>query len=205
MLTPPPVDQRHHFAATAHVRAEKALHRAGHAQRAGFLDRIVGVKYFNVFGPNEDHKADMRSVVHKSYGQVCTTGTIQLFKSYRPEFPDGGQQRDFLYVKDAVDMTLQLAETPSAGGLFNFGSGQAHTWLDLAHAIFAALGKEPRIEFVEMPETLRGKYQYFTQADITKLRAAGFSQAITPLADAVKDYVQGYLRRDARLGDESTF
>jgi ADP-L-glycero-D-manno-heptose 6-epimerase len=172
-----------------------------HAQRAGFLDRIVGVKYFNVFGPNEDHKADMRSVVHKAYGQVCATGTIELFKSYRPDFPNGGQQRDFLYVKDAIAMTLHLAATPAAGGLFNLGSSVANTWLDLAHAVFAALGKEPRIEFIEMPDALRGKYQYFTRADITKLRAAGYAAPITPLAKAVRDYMQGYLLGDRRLGD----
>ena len=172
-----------------------------HAQRAGFLDRIVGVKYFNVFGPNEDHKGDMRSVVHKAYGQVCATGTIQLFKSYRPEIPDGGQQRDFLYVKDAAAMTLHLAEPPGTGGLFNLGSGEASTWLDLARAVFAALGREPRIEFIEMPEALRGKYQYFTRADITKLRTAGYTAPITPLTEAVRDYVQGYLLGDRRLGD----
>ena len=174
-----------------------------HAQRAGFLNRIVGVKYFNVFGPNEDHKGDMRSVVHKAYGQVCATGTIQLFKSYRADFPDGGQQRDFLYVKDAAAMTLHLAATPTAGGLFNLGSGEAHTWLELARAIFGALEKEPRIEFIEMPEALRAKYQYFTKADITKLRASGFNSPITPLADAVRDYVKNYLIGDRRLGDET--
>ncbi len=173
-----------------------------HAQRAGFLDRIVGVKYFNVFGPNEDHKGDMRSVVHKAYGQVCAAGTIRLFKSYRPEFSDGGQQRDFLYVKDAADMTLHLAATPAANGIFNLGSGWAHTWLDLAHAIFASMGKEPRIEFIEMPEALRGKYQYFTRADIAKLRASGYAAAVRTLADAVHDYTRSYLLRDARLGEE---
>ncbi len=175
-----------------------------HAQRAGFLDRIVGLKYFNVFGPNEDHKGDMRSVVHKAYGQVCATGTIQLFKSYRPDFPDGGQKRDFLYVKDAAEMTLHLAETTSAGGLFNLGSGEANTWLDLAYAIFAALDKEPRIDFIEMPDALRGKYQYFTRADIGKLRATGYTQPVTPLDEAVRDYVQSYLAWDRRLGDESS-
>jgi ADP-L-glycero-D-manno-heptose 6-epimerase len=174
-----------------------------HAQRAGFLDRIVGVKYFNVFGPNEDHKGDMRSVVHKAYGQVCATGTIQLFKSYRPDFTDGGQQRDFLYVKDAAAMTLRLAATPGARGLFNLGSGTARTWLDLARAVFAALGREPRIEFIEMPEALRGKYQYFTRADLTKLRASGYTPPVTPLKSAVRDYVQGYLLQDKRLGDET--
>jgi len=164
---------------------------------------MAGLKYFNVFGPNEDNKGDMRSVVHKAFGQVCATGVIQLFKSYRPEYPDGGQKRDFLYVKDAADMTLHLAATPTANGLFNLGSGEAHTWLDLAHAIFAALDREPKIEFVEMPETLREKYQYFTQADIGKLCASGYDRAVTPLADAVADYVRNYLVPGRPLGDEN--
>jgi ADP-L-glycero-D-manno-heptose 6-epimerase len=174
-----------------------------HAHRAGFLERIVGLKYFNVFGPNEDHKGEMRSVVHKAYGQVCTTGVIRLFKSYNPDYPDGGQKRDFLYVKDAAAMTLHLAATPSAGGLFNIGSGEANTWLDLAYAIFAAFGRGPLIEFIEMPEALRGKYQYFTRADITKLRATGCTAAVTALNEAVRDYVQNYLIPDARLGSEA--
>lgn len=172
-----------------------------HAQRAGFLDRIAGVKYFNVFGPNEDHKADMRSVVHKSYAQVRESGVIRLFKSHRADYADGEQQRDFLYVKDAVAMTLHLAATPSANGLFNLGSGEAHTWNELARAIFAALGREPRLEYIDMPEALRAKYQYFTQADIAKLRATGYTAAITPLGEAVADCVQNYLARDTRLGD----
>ena len=171
-----------------------------HAQRTGFLDRIVGVKYFNVFGPNEDHKGEMRSLVHKATAQAREGGVIRLFKSDRPDYRDGEQQRDFLYVKDAVVMTLHLAATPSARGLFNLGSGEANTWIDLANAIFAALGREPRIEFIEMPEALRGKYQYFTRADITKLRA-GYAAPITPLGEAVRDYVQGYLLGDRRLGD----
>ena len=145
-----------------------------HAWKQGWLDRIVGLKYFNVFGPNEDHKGDMRSVVHKSFEQVMETGAIRLFKSYRPEYRDGEQKRDFLYVKDAVAMTLYLAANRNANGIFNFGSGQAHTWNELARAVFAALGRKPRIEYVEMPETIRDKYQYFTQADIGKLRAAGY-------------------------------
>jgi len=172
-----------------------------HAQRAGFLERIVGLKFFNVFGPNEDHKGEMRSLVHKATTQARQEGVIRLFKSYRPDFRDGEQQRDFLYVKDAVAMTLHLAATPSASGLFNLGSGEANTWLDLARAVFDALGREPRIEFIEMPDALRGKYQYFTRADITKLRVAGYTAALTPLAAAVRDYVAGYLVPDCRLGD----
>ena len=173
-----------------------------HARREGWLPSIVGLKYFNVYGPNEDHKADMRSLVHKACGQILATGKVQLFKSHRPDYKDGEQMRDFLYVKDAIRMTLHLAETPAAGGLFNLGSGAAHTWIELATAIFTALGKEPNIEFIDMPEHLQSKYQYYTCADITKLRGSGFSTEITPLAEAVRDYVQGYLVPDKRLGDE---
>jgi ADP-L-glycero-D-manno-heptose 6-epimerase len=172
-----------------------------YAQRAGLLDRIVGLKYFNVFGPNEDHKGDMRSVVHKAFAQIRDTDRVQLFKSYHADYPDGGQKRDFLYVKDAVAMTLHLAQN-KAGGLYNIGSGQAHTWLELVKPIFAALGKPAKIEFIDMPETLRAKYQYFTQAGIEKLRSTGYTAPITPLAQAVTDYVQNYLTADRRLGDE---
>jgi ADP-L-glycero-D-manno-heptose 6-epimerase len=170
-----------------------------HARRAGFLNQIAGLKYFNVFGPNEDHKGDMRSLVHKSFGQVQTEGVIRLFKSYRSDFRDGEQKRDFLYVKDAVAMTLYLAATPKAGGLYNIGSGAARTWLDLAKAVFAALKREPRIEFVEMPEAIRDKYQYFTQANLGRLRAAGYTAPVTSLEDAVNDYVRNYLASDRRL------
>lgn len=173
-----------------------------YAQRSGLARRIIGLKYFNVFGPNEDHKADMRSVVHKSYGQILATGKVQLFKSHRPDFRDGEQMRDFLYVKDAVRMTLHLAQSPLAGGLYNLGSGIAQSWLQLTHAIFAAVGIPPNIEFIDMPASLQPKYQYYTCADIGKLRQSGFKDEITPLAEAVRDYVQGYLMKDRRLGDE---
>ncbi|MDB6126940.1 MAG: rfaD [Verrucomicrobia bacterium] len=173
-----------------------------HAQRSGWLDRIVGVKYFNVFGPNEDHKGDMRSLVNKAYQQILATGRVQLFKSHKPEFKDGEQMRDFLYVKDAIEMTLYFAEdAPDAGGLYNLGSGEANTWLTLTRAIFAALDREPAIDFIDMPEVLRGKYQYFTQADVTKLRITGYDRKMTPLASAVKDYVQGYLVPGKKLGE----
>ena len=164
-----------------------------HALREGWLDRIVGLKYFNVFGPNENHKGDMRSLVCKSYAEALKTGVIHLFKSYRPEYRDGEQRRDFLYVKDAVTMTLYLAANPSSNGIFNIGSGMARTWNDLARAVFAALGRGPRIEYVEMPEVIRDKYQYFTQANIGKLRAAGYNEPVTSLEDAVRDYVVNYL------------
>jgi len=170
-----------------------------YARRNGFLKKIVGLKYFNVFGPNEDHKAEMRSLVHKSFAQVESEGVIRLFKSYRKDYRDGEQKRDFLYVKDAVAMTLHLAATKNAGGLFNIGSGKARTWIDLANSVFAALGREPEIQFIEMPETIRDKYQYFTQADISKLRASGYKEIITSLENAVADYIRNYLVHDGRL------
>jgi ADP-L-glycero-D-manno-heptose 6-epimerase len=170
-----------------------------HAKRAGFLNQIVGLKYFNVFGPNEGHKGDMRSLVHKSAAQVQAEGVIRLFKSYRSDFRDGEQKRDFLYIKDAVAMTLHLAGSKKAGGLFNIGCGQARTWLDLARAVFAALKRKPQIEFIEMPEAIRDKYQYFTQANLARLRATGYTAPVTSLEDAVSDYVRNYLVPDKRL------
>ena len=170
-----------------------------HAKRASFLNKIVGLKYFNVFGPNEDHKGDMRSLVHKSFAQVQKDGVIRLFKSHRKDYKDGEQKRDFLYVKDAVAMTLHLAANKKAGGLFNIGSGEARTWIALANSVFTALEKKPIIQFIEIPETIRNKYQYFTQADISRLRAAGYKEKITSLESAVGDYVQNYLVPDNRL------
>jgi ADP-L-glycero-D-manno-heptose 6-epimerase len=170
-----------------------------HAKHAEILHKVVGLKYFNVFGPNEDHKGDMRSVVHKSFAQVKKDGIIRLFKSYRPAYRDGAQKRDFLYIKDAVAMTLYLAATKKAAGLYNIGSGEARTWNELANAVFLALKTKPKVEYIEMPEAIREQYQYFTQADIGKLRAAGYTEKITPLEDAVADYVQNYLLHDQRL------
>jgi len=164
-----------------------------YALRNNFLSEIVGLKYFNVYGPNENHKGEMRSLVMKAFEQVQKDGRIRLFRSHRPDFEDGKQKRDFLYVKDAVDMTLHLAETPKAGGLFNLGSGEANTWLRLARAIFTAAGVEENIEFIDMPANLREKYQYYTCADITKLRSTGYSRDLTSLEDAVEDYVKNYL------------
>lgn len=172
-----------------------------YAHRHGFLDEIIGLKYFNVFGPNEYHKGDMRSLVLKAFEQVQKDGRIRLFKSHRPDYKDGEQMRDFLYVKDAVRMTIHLAETPRSGGLYNLGSGEANTWLSLAGAIFKAAGKEQNIEFIDMPEAIREKYQYFTKADISKLRSTGFEEDITPLPEAVVDYVGKYLTSGRRLGE----
>jgi ADP-L-glycero-D-manno-heptose 6-epimerase len=172
-----------------------------HAWRHGWFERIVALKYFNVFGPNENHKGDMRSMVNKSFEQARRNGVLHLFKSYRPEYKDGEQKRDFLYVKDAVAMTLHLAAAPSAQGIFNIGSGQAHSWNELAGALFAALGLPPRIEYIEMPASIRGQYQYLTQADIGKLRASGYDRPITPLGEAVRDYIVNYLLPGKSLGE----
>jgi ADP-L-glycero-D-manno-heptose 6-epimerase len=173
-----------------------------YAWRKGWLEHIVGLKYFNVFGPNEGHKREMRSVIHKSFAQVTESGTIRLFKSHRDDFAHGEQKRDFLYVKDAVEITLHLAARRKANGIFNIGSGEAHSWNELAQAVFTALGKEPRIVYVDMPETIRDKYQYFTRAEIGKLRSAGYRRRMTPLGDAVRDYVAGYLIPGRALGEE---
>ena len=171
-----------------------------HAARRGYLDRIAGLKYFNVFGPNEYHKGDMRSMVHKAFEQIAATGTVRLFKSDRPEFADGEQRRDFLYVGDAVDMTIHVADQPKLNGLINVGSGHAHTWLELIGAVFAAMGRPASIEFIDMPEALRGKYQYFTRAAMDRMKAGGYAAPPTPLADAVAECVR-YLSAGRRLGE----
>jgi ADP-L-glycero-D-manno-heptose 6-epimerase len=141
----------------------------------------------------------MRSLVHKSTAQVQAEGLIRLFKSYRADYKDGEQKRDFLYVKDCVAMTLYLAATKKAAGLYNIGSGEARSWINLANAVFAALNQKPKIEFIEMPESIRDKYQYFTEANLGRLRSAGFKAPITSLDDAVADYVRNYLVPDKRL------
>jgi ADP-L-glycero-D-manno-heptose 6-epimerase len=169
------------------------------AHRVGLLKKIVGLKYFNVFGPNEYHKADMRSFILKAYEQINATGEVRLFKSHNPKYDDGEYLRDFIYVKDAVDMTLFFFDNPKVCGLFNIGTGSARTWNDLVKAVFAAMDKEPNIEYIEMPESIRNQYQYFTEADITKLRTAGYKKQITPLENAIKDYVQKYLMKDNYL------
>ena len=171
------------------------------AARKGLFDQIVGLKYFNVFGPNEDHKGDMRSLVNKAFTQIRETGKLQLFKSHHPDYQDGQFGRDFVYVKDAVEMTLHFLER-DGGGLFNVGAGKMHTWNELAAAIFSALDKESNIEYVDMPEHLRDRYQYHTEADISRIRDAGYENQITPLMDAVADYVQNYLVPGKHLGDD---
>ncbi len=166
----------------------------------GLLSRMVGLKFFNVYGPNEAHKGEMRSLVHKAFDQVRDTGRVQLFRSHRPDYKDGEQRRDFVYIKDVVNMTLHLATNASASGLYNIGSGEAHTWLDLMGAMFSAMDRPTDIEFIDMPIAMRDRYQYFTQADITRLRGAGYQAAPTPLRDAIADYVRGYMQTGHALG-----
>jgi ADP-L-glycero-D-manno-heptose 6-epimerase len=171
-------------------------------RREGLLTEAVALKYFNVYGPNEDHKGSMRSVVAKAFDQIRECGAIQLFESYREGVAHGEQTRDFLYVKDAVAITAYLARTRGAAGIYNVGSGMERTWNDLAQAVFAALELPPRVEYVAMPDELRGKYQYRTVATIDRLRGAGWTRPATPLEDAVEDYVRKYLVTGAVLGTE---
>jgi len=159
------------------------------ALRQGILDRITGVKYFNVYGPNEYHKKEMRSVVHKAFCQIKETGKLKLFKSYKDEYKNGGQLRDFLYVKDAAAMTLHLYEN-NMTGIYNAGTGKARPFNDLAEAVFNAMDVKPDIEYIEMPEEIKGKYQYFTEAGIKKMNYNG---KIHSLGEGVADYVKNYL------------
>ncbi len=170
------------------------------AARKGLFERIVGLKYFNVFGPNENHKGDMRSLVNKAFDQIKETGRLKLFKSANPDYADGEFGRDFVYVKDAVDMTLHFMENKTCG-LFNIGSGRMNTWNELANAIFQALDRPRNVEFIDMPEHLRDRYQYHTEADLTRIRGAGYTADTTPLGEAVSDYVRNYLMKGRYLGD----
>jgi ADP-L-glycero-D-manno-heptose 6-epimerase len=165
------------------------------ALRRGLLDKIVGLKYFNVYGPYEDHKGDMRSLVHKAYNQIKTRGYIELFKSEHPDYKDGEQKRDFVYVRDAANVTIYFALDSKEGGLFNCGASQVRTWIDLAKALFAAMDRKPDIRFIDLPEILRGKYQYFTQAESANLRKAGYTAPFASIEDGVRDYVKNYLEK----------
>lgn len=154
--------------------------------------RVTGLKFFNVFGPNEYHKGEMRSVICKSFHQVRDEGKIRLFKSYKENYADGEQKRDFIYVKDAVSVMYELFLDPEKTGIFNLGTGNARSWNDLAGAMFSAVGRKKVIEYIDMPEKLKKKYQYFTQADMSKLRNTGLKLKFRSLEEAVKDYA-GYL------------
>jgi ADP-L-glycero-D-manno-heptose 6-epimerase len=168
---------------------------AREAARGHAPPRWFGLKFFNVFGPNEYHKGEMRSLVAKNYARVAAGEAVRLFKSYRPDFADGGQLRDFVYVKDCVAALLHLWRQGRASGLYNIGSGRARSFADLIGALAAACGRAPRIEYVDMPEALRPTYQYFTEAPLGRLRAAGYDGQFAPLEAAVADFVAGYLAR----------
>lgn len=158
----------------------------------------AGLKFFNVYGPNEYHKEDQMSVICKLYPQVMAGATAKLFKSHHPDYDDGGQLRDFVYVKDCVAVMMFLLKQPKVCGLFNVGTGEARSFKDLAEATFKAAGKEPKINYIDMPEQLRDKYQYFTQANMDKLRQAGFNADFTSLEEGVADYVQNYMSKEDR-------
>jgi ADP-L-glycero-D-manno-heptose 6-epimerase len=153
----------------------------------------AGLKFFNVYGPNENHKARMASVIFHAFHQITKTGRMKLFKSYLPAFADGEQLRDFIYVEDIVNVCLWLMEKKPASGIYNLGTGRARSFHDLVMATFAAMEVDPDIEFIEMPEDIRDKYQYFTQADMSKLISAGYDKSFTGLEEGVADYVRNYL------------
>lgn len=159
-------------------------------------ERVVGLKFFNVFGPNEYHKENQTSVVVKAFQQIKETGKVKLFKSNIPEYKDGEQLRDFVYVKDVVDVIWWLLNSKDINGIFNIGTGQARTWVDLVSATFKALNVKTNIEFIDMPEHLKGKYQYFTQAEMGKLMRAGCPVTFSKLEDAVEDFVKNYLNKE---------
>ncbi len=170
------------------------------AIRHKVIDRMVGLKYFNVFGPNEYHKGDMRSVVHKAYEQIRDKGLVKLFKSRNNKYKDGEQMRDFIYVKDAVDMTLFFLDKKDKNGIFNVGTGKARTWKDLVTAIFNSTGKDVNIEYIDLPEHLVLKYQYFTEAKLDKIKKAGYQKPLHTLEEGVADYVKNYLMPEKYLG-----
>jgi ADP-L-glycero-D-manno-heptose 6-epimerase len=172
------------------------------AERAARGEKLppqwAGLKFFNVFGPNEYHKGAMMSVLARRFDDVRAGRTVQLFKSHRDGIADGDQRRDFIHVDDTVRVMMWLLATPSVSGLFNVGTGAARSFRDLMLAAYAALGLKPNIEYVDMPEQIRGSYQYFTQADVDRLQRAGYNGGFTRLEDAVDAYVNGFLDRPDR-------
>lgn len=158
--------------------------------------QYAGLKFFNVYGPNEYHKGGQKSVIAHIFPSVKKNEPVKLFKSYNPDYKDGWQLRDFVYVKDVVDVIVWLLQHPEVSGLFNVGTGEARSFYDLAKATWNAMGMEEKIEFVEMPESIRDRYQYFTQADMHKLREAGYTKPMTSLEEGVADYVQNYLNKE---------
>jgi ADP-L-glycero-D-manno-heptose 6-epimerase len=159
----------------------------------GYLDKIVGLKFFNVYGPNEYYKGHMASVAWKAFNTIKDTGAFSLFKSHRPDYKDGEQKRDFVYVKDGCEIMWWLLQNHSVNGLFNVGSGAARSWNDLLNAVFTAMGKPINISYIDMPTELQSQYQYFTEAPMKKLRDAGFKGQLHTLEEGVRDYVQNHL------------
>lgn len=159
----------------------------------------VGFKFFNVYGPNEYFKGSMASVIFHSFNQINEKGKVGLFKSYKEGYEDGGQLRDFVYVKDICKVIMYMIDNPNISGLFNLGTGKARSFYDLAIATFRAMEVEPNIEFIEMPETIRGKYQYYTQANMEKLKSVGYTEDFYSLEDGAKDYVQNYLIKTMKV------
>lgn len=155
----------------------------------------AGLKFFNVYGPNEYHKERMASMIFHGFNQIKKTGKVKLFKSHKPEFKDGGQLRDFIYVEDVAAVCFWLMENHVESGIYNLGTGKARSFKDLVTAVFTSLGLQPNIEFIDTPEDIRDKYQYFTEADMTKLRAAGYNNEFNSLEDGVADYVKKYLSK----------
>ncbi|MCK4989438.1 MAG: ADP-glyceromanno-heptose 6-epimerase, partial [Bacteroidales bacterium] len=156
----------------------------------------AGLKFFNVYGPNEYHKGRMASVVYHAYNQIAETGSMKLFRSHHPDFGDGEQSRDFIYVKDVVDVIIFLMEKRPESGLYNLGTGEARSFLDLVTSTFRAMDTEPSISLIDTPEDIRDKYQYFTEADMDKLRNAGYGTPFTSLEAGVEDYVGNYLKQN---------
>jgi len=156
----------------------------------------AGLKFFNVYGPNEYHKGRMASVVFHAFNQITASGSMKLFRSHRPDYTDGGQLRDFVYVKDVCNVCIFLMEHRKHSGIYNLGSGKARTFLDLARGVFTAMGKPEQIEFIDTPMDIRDKYQYFTEAPMGKLRGIGYDAPFHTLEEGIGDYVKGYLLKE---------
>lgn len=172
-------------------------------QNNSLLDKVVGLKYFNVFGPNEYHKGEMRSFIVKAYEQINSSPDkkVRLFKSHRPDYKNGEQLRDFIYIKDAVEMTVFFYERKDISGIFNVGTGETHSFNELVNAVFEALGLKPNIEYIDMPSSIINQYQYYTKAEIDKIRRKGYSLPVRKFSDAVKEYVQKYIVPQKYLAD----
>lgn len=198
----------HGYDDTCKLRALRPLNIYGYSkhlfdlwiERIGGLEQAVGIKFFNVWGPNEAHKGTMRSVVVKAYEQIKARGVVELFQSHHPKFENGKQMRDFLYVKDAVRMILEIYRRQNIHGIYNLGQGHSMSWIELVTPIFEVLGLEPRIDFIPIPLEIRDQYQYFTQAAMKRYCLTGCPQYKTPLKESINDYVINYLEGDFRLG-----